>query len=368
MKLLTVIGARPQFIKASVLSSKIIDFNNYHNDKITEIIVHTGQHYDKNMSDIFFNELKLPKPKYNLNINNNSHAEMTGKMSFMLEKILIKENPDWVVLYGDTNSTLAGAISASKLKMNIAHIEAGLRSNNLFMPEEINRALTDRVSTLLFCPTKSALKNLKDEGYPLKFTNSITQKIFNVGDVMYDVALKFKNYIYSNFHLSRWDLEKKKYVLCTIHRSENTDNIKKLKSILSAINKINKKIKVVFPLHPRTLNIIISNKMDHLLIDLKILEPLSYFEMQRLALDAYKIFTDSGGLQKEAYFYDIPCITLRDETEWVETLIGNYNVLSGANEKKILDSFLNQNPSGKKINHYGDGDAAKKILDILKSH
>lgn len=349
-KIVTILGARPQFIKAGTVSREIAKY-----DDLEEIIVHTGQHYDANMSDVFFDEMKIPKPHYNLNINGLSHGAMTGQMLEKIEEVLLKEKPEWVLVYGDTNSTLAGALAASKLHIKVAHIEAGLRSFNMKMPEEINRILTDRVSNVLFCPTDTAVQNLKNEGY-----DNFDCKIVKSGDVMQDGALFYKDLaVKPNVTLSN------EYILCTIHRAENTDDIDRLTNIIDALNEINLEMQVVLPLHPRTKAILEKNAIK---VNFIIIEPVGYLEMVYLINNSSMIMTDSGGLQKEAFFFEKPCITLRDETEWVELIENNFNVLAGANKNVILDLYKNH-----KFNHtfdmnlYGGGRASNTIISALRS-
>ena len=354
MKIITIIGARPQFVKAATVSRAISNYPN-----IQEVIIHTGQHFDANMSDIFFEQMDIPKPNYNLGIGSLSHGAMTGRMIEGIEEIVIKEKPDWLLVYGDTNSTLAGAIVASKLHIKLAHVEAGLRSYNMKMPEEVNRILTDRISNVLFCPTTTAINNLKKEGY-----DNVDCTIFNVGDVMYDAALYYKNKSQKpNFELP------KKYVLSTIHRAENTDFKEKLTSIVESFNEINKIIPVVLTLHPRTKKYI--NKYN-LKPEFKLIDPVGYLEMVYLLNNCELVMTDSGGLQKEAYFFKKPCVTLRDQTEWVELVDSGANVLTKISNKEILKTFeLIRN---KQIDFsrelYGDGNTANKIiqnLELIKS-
>lgn len=365
MKILTIIGARPQFIKASMLSKEIVIYNKTanSNNKIIEEIIHTGQHYDKNMSDIFFTQLKIPLPVRVLNAGGLSHGEMTGLMLVEIEKEIIERKPNLVLVYGDTNSTLAGAIAAAKIHVPIVHVEAGLRSFNKKMPEEINRIVTDHLSELLFCPTITSLKNLRDE--------NITAGVEMVGDIMYDAALFFgKKTLSQNHILHNLQLISKQFILTTIHRAENTNDSKRFKSIISALSKIaNNNQKVVLPLHPRTkqfidkynLNSIVENNKN-----LIITEPVSYLEMIFLERNAKLIVTDSGGIQKEAYFHSIPCVTLRDETEWLETVVNGWNQLVGADENKIVEAIKNAK-CGKHIEDYGKGDTANLILKhILK--
>ncbi|GAB6072767.1 UDP-N-acetylglucosamine 2-epimerase (non-hydrolyzing) [Venenivibrio stagnispumantis] len=403
MKILTVLGARPQFIKAGAVSRAIKQFNSgkeivdsgkvtvdsdsegenkklslntiTNANTITEIIVHTGQHYDYNMSDVFFEELDLPKPDYYLGIGGKSHGAMTGEMIIKLEEVMLKEKPDVVLVYGDTNSTLAGAIAASKLHIPIAHVEAGLRSFNMKMPEEINRVLTDRVSKWLFCPTDTAVENLKKEGFPFKLSTNNYQLISNVGDVMYDVALYYKQFakkplsLFTIHYHSPLSTITNHFILCTIHREENTDNIERLKNIFEAIEEISKEIPVILPLHPRTKKIIENNNINPK--NVITIEPVSYLEMIWLLDNCKMVMTDSGGLQKEAYFFKKPCITLRDETEWVELVEIGANILAGAEKEKILGAyrkFTNNLPlttNHYPLNLYGDGRASGKIVGEL---
>jgi len=351
MKILTILGARPQFIKAGTVSREIAKYAN-----IEEIIVHTGQHFDANMSNIFFDEMKIPKPNYNLDINGLGHGAMTGQMLERIEEVLLKEKPDWVMVYGDTNSTIAGALAASKLHIKVAHVEAGLRSFNMKMPEEVNRILTDRISNILFCPTESAVENLKSEGY-----NDLDIKVVKNGDVMQDGAIFYKNLaVESNIKLND------EYILSTIHRAENTDDIERLTAIVSALNEIAKEIQIVLPLHPRTKAILEKNGLE---VNCTIIDPIGYLEMVGLIKNAKLIMTDSGGLQKEAFFFEKPCITLRDETEWIELIENKFNVLAGANKEKILDLYKNFKFNNEfSMNLYGAGTASKKIIKELFSY
>ena len=357
MKIVTILGARPQFIKAGTVSRAIMEYNHrVESGKIKEIIVHTGQHFDANMSDIFFNEMKIPKPDYNLDINNLGHGAMTGQMLEKLEKVLLKEKPDWVMVYGDTNSTMAGALAAVKLHIKVAHVEAGLRSFNMSMPEEINRILTDRISNILFCPTQSAVNNLEREGY-----KTLDIEIVKNGDVMQDGALFYKDLAVKPDNIILND----DYILTTIHRAENTDNPKRLQAIIEAFNEIAKEIQIVLPLHPRTKNILTMNNIE-LSKKITVIEPIGYLKMVYLIKNSKMIMTDSGGLQKEAFFFKKPCITLRDETEWIELIENNFNVLAGAEYNKILDLYktyeFNTNFD---IDLYGGGKASQKIIDML---
>lgn len=354
ISIVTIIGARPQFIKASSISREIAK----HPD-IKETIVHTGQHYDLNMSDIFFEEMNIPKPYYNLSIGNLSHGAMTGRMVEKIEEILLKESPDWVLVYGDTNSTLAGALSASKLQIKIAHIEAGLRSFNMKMPEEINRILTDRISTLLFCPTDTAINNLKKEGF-----YNFGCKIVKSGDVMQDGALYYRKLARKPASLVNIN---ENYVLCTIHRAENTDDEIRLQNIFSALNEISISYQIILPLHPRTRKII-AQKGVFVSSNVSIIDPVGYLEMVYLIDRCQCVMTDSGGLQKEAYFFSKPCITLRDETEWIELVESGYNILAGAEVYRILQGFSQIEGLKNKdytVDFYGNGKASEVIVKTL---
>lgn len=362
MKIVTIVGARPQFIKSSSVSRAINahNLNTKKNNYIEEVIVHTGQHFDKNMSDIFFTELDIPKPKYNLNISNLSHGAMTGRMLEAIESILLKEIPDLVLVYGDTNSTLSGVLAAKKMHIKVAHVEAGLRSNNIKMPEEINRIVADRLSNYLFCPTKSSKYNLEKEG--------IKSGVFNVGDVMLDATLYYNKKARKQINLDKFGLSEGKYALCTIHRAENTDNIYKLESIFEALREIAVMMPVVLPLHPRTKKQINQLKKEKLLDKLVIINPVSYFEMLILESSSRVILTDSGGVQKEAYFHKIPCITLRTETEWTETVSMGCNFIAGSDKDTILEAFnsaLDSKIINSKLGIYGDGSAAYKIVECI---
>ena len=345
MKLITIIGARPQFIKSAVLSKALLD-----EKKFNEIIIHTGQHYDSNMSDIFFKELKIPKPKYNLNINSSSHGEMTGKMLTEIEKILVNENPDGVIVYGDTNSTLAGALAAKKIEIPVFHIESGLRSFNIKMPEEINRILTDNISDLLFCPSSVSINNLKNEGFVNKAC-----KFIDVGDIMYESVKLFSDF--------KINIPYDNYILTTIHRPENTDNENKLNNICNALNILSKNNLILFPIHPRT-----QNKLKEFNIELSdkiiILPPKGYIEMLTMLDSSQLVLTDSGGLQKEAYFKNKYCVTVREETEWRELVDEGVNIITGDNQNKILkavEMFQNKKDILQKP-IYGSGDTSKKII------
>jgi len=423
-KIVTIVGARPQFIKAATVSRAISKHNQRfeHVERLEHVLVHTGQHYDENMSGIFFEELQIPKPDYNLGIGSDTHGRQTGRMLSAIEEVLLQEKPDIVLTYGDTNSTLAGALAAAKLHILSAHVEAGLRSYNRRMPEEINRVVTDHVSTILFCPTPTAVNNLKKEGFnnisnPINPTNPISPNnpiVFNVGDVMYDSILfnrelaRKKSSILQELNLLRKETEKQRYsmgaldthryCLVTIHRPENTDNAKNLSAIFQALSDIaSNGTRVMVPVHPRTRKCIMeagfmnsydlksslrkngdpASKPAHK--RLEFVEPVSYLDMLLLEIHATAILTDSGGVQKEAYLLRVPCITLRDETEWIETIHAGWNTLTGASTEKItmaFDSLLNRNKAEPPFtpinsthaalkNPYGDGSAADKIVDIL---
>ncbi len=355
MKLLTILGARPQFVKAASLSRAIKK-----HEQLKEIIVHTGQHFDANMSDIFFEEMEIPKPDYNLNINGLSHGAMTGQMLEKLEEVMQKEKPDVVLVYGDTNSTLAGALAAKKLHIKVAHVEAGLRSYNMQMPEEVNRILTDRMSDWLFCPTDAAINNLKNEGY-----NNINCKVVKTGDVMEDAAMFYAEQasLKSNI-IQTLGLKNKLFILATIHRAENTDNLENLSSIIAAFNELNKTCHVILPLHPRTRKIITQQQLK---IHFTCIEPIGYFDMISLLQNCSLVITDSGGLQKEAFFFRKFCITTRLETEWVELVENGYNAIVGANHQKIIQQaniFLHQ-PYAMVKNLYGKGNACENICEAL---
>jgi UDP-GlcNAc3NAcA epimerase len=353
VKILTIVGARPQFIKAAALSRVL-------KDQLNEVIVHTGQHFDSNMSNVFFEEMSIPKPKYNLDIHGLSHGSMTGKMLEGIEAILMSEKPEWVLVYGDTNSTLAGALAAAKLHIKVAHVEAGLRSFNMSMPEEINRIVADRVSNLLLCPTTTAVENLKREGAGIN-----GQKVVLTGDVMLDAALYYTKAAKEHAKV-RSALGLKDFALATIHRAENTDNLHSLQEVIDGLNKIHKELPVVLPLHPRTRAKL---KELNLRLDCHVVEPVGYFDMVDLLSHCSIVITDSGGLQKEAYFFEKPCVTFRDETEWVELVEVGANKIVGANSAKIQSAtleFLSRKPDfSKKL--YGSGNASQKILESLQS-
>lgn len=376
MKILTIVGARPQFIKAAPVSREIRKIHR-------EVLVHTGQHYDDNMSRIFFEELKLPKPDYNLGVGSGSHGEQTGKMIMAIENVLMAEKPDCEIVYGDTNSTVAGALAAAKLHIPVIHIEAGLRSYNRKMPEEINRVLTDQLSTVLSCPTITAVDNLRKEGFSnifnggslieLEFENkgiNITANadkplVINTGDVMYDAVLyNIKIANKKSSILAELNVEKGEYYLATVHRAENTDDKSNLKNIFTRLQQLNKR--VVVPMHPRTRKRINEFHLDYLLQDnILVINPLGYLDMLNLISNAYQVITDSGGVQKEAYMLKTPCITLRDETEWVETLGEGWNRLVGLGGSKISEELFNFDKK-RSSNIYGDGKASQRIVKLLE--
>lgn len=370
MKVLTIVGARPQFIKAATVSRAIRAHQQGNPpEQVSEVIVHTGQHFDANMSEVFFKQLDIPSPAHNLGVAGLDHGAMTGRMLEGIETLIKQEKPDWVLVYGDTNSTLAGALAASKLHVPLAHVEAGLRSHNLGMPEEINRALTDRVSSVLFCPTKTALDNLKAEGYPFALPQKHHQAIENVGDVMYDATLHYRDLARQRVSLDTWRLIAGEYSLCTLHRAENTDDQNRLGNILAALREISAKCPVVLPLHPRTRDLLTKLDKQRWLDNLKVINPVPYLEMQRLEMGAKVILTDSGGVQKEAFFHGVPCITLRDETEWVETVTLGWNQVVGATREKIIDAYRRaQRPTKAESLPYGNGQAAQLILKSLVGH
>lgn len=355
MKIITIVGARPQFIKAGALSREIKK-----HPEVKEIIVHTGQHFDENMSEIFFREMEIPVPDYNLDIHGLSHGAMTGQMIEEIERVLLIEKPDTVLVYGDTNSTIAGALAAKKLNIKVAHVEAGLRSNNMKMPEEINRILTDRISDWLFCPTDAAIHNLELEGF-----KNIPCSIIKSGDVMEDAALYYSKLAGEKSSIIELlKLSKGNFILATIHRAENTDDENNLRNIIGAFNIISETTQIILPLHPRTRKKILEYGIN---TNFTIIDPVGYFDMIRLLDQCNLVITDSGGLQKEAFFFNKFCITTRDETEWIELIENNYNVISGADQSKILNythQFLNL-AFPQKLNLYGNGTACNIICKSL---
>jgi UDP-GlcNAc3NAcA epimerase len=371
MKIVTIVGARPQFIKAAAVSRAI---HRAHQMKrhIEEVLVHTGQHYDTLMDKVFFEELTLPKPDYHLGVGSGSHGKQTGMMLERIESILEKEKPETVIVYGDTNTTLAGALAAAKLHIPVAHIEAGLRSYNRIMPEEVNRLLTDHLSTFLFCPTEQAVRNLLKEGIKEEGMKIVR----NVGDVMYDSILYYsklaekKSTILQDLSLvnPQSAIRNPKYYLATLHRAENTDNPERLKSILRALNVVGRNNPVILPLHPRT-----KKRMEvHFLFpkfkNIRFIEPVSYLDMLKLEKHAGAILTDSGGVQKEAYWLRIPCLTLRGETEWMETIKSGWNKLVGTESKRIVQGIKdleNRRFFKRRKKKFGGGRASEKIVQIL---
>ncbi len=347
MKVVSVVGARPQFIKCAQVDRELREFH-------TDIIVHTGQHYDFDMSEIFFEELDIPRPDYNLGVGSGPHGWQTGRMLSEVEVVLLKEKPDAVLVYGDTNSTLAGALAASKLGIPLGHVESGLRSYNRSMPEEINRVLTDHVSNLLFCPCERAVDNLRLEG--------IADGVFNSGDVMYDSILRnlpkaeSRSNIFESLGLSAG-----KYYLATVHRNYNADVEANLLNIISALNELD--FPVVFPVHPRTGTML--RKLRPGSRNIRFVDPIGYLDMLVLVKRSKKVLTDSGGLQKEAYLLGVPCVTFREETEWTETLEGGWNMLAGTDMDKIVEYTLHRFPSGGSTNPYGNGRASEEIVEKL---
>lgn len=354
MKIATIVGARPQFIKAATLSRCIEG-----QAGITEVLIHTGQHYNANMSDVFFSELDIRQPDHHLGIGGGTHGENTGRMIEAIEKVLIKENPDWVLVYGDTDSTLAGALAAVKLHIPLAHVEAGLRSFNRRMPEEINRVLTDHAADLLFVPTTTAVANLAAEGI-------IGDKVQLVGDVMYDATLYYQAKARKPAAVAIND--SRPFVLCTIHRAENTDDAVRLTAIVQTLNQLAEQMLVIMPLHPRTVAALKQLQGVTLNPTVQVIEPVGFLVMTWLLAQCTLVLTDSGGVQKEAYFHQKPCLTLRDETEWVELVDAGFNILISPLATDLLDRFKQMKsvviPKG--VGLYGDGDAAEKIVRSLE--
>ncbi len=356
MKIATVVGARPQFIKAAAVSQAMRLVRGLQED-----LIHTGQHYDPGLSDVFFSELDIPRPAHSLGVGGGSHGEMTGRMLEKLDALFARERPDLVLVYGDTNSTLAGAVAAIKLHIPVAHVEAGLRSFNRAMPEEVNRVLTDHSSTMLFCPTATSVENLRREG--------ITDGVHLVGDVMYDVALQFgERAERASDVLKRLGLGRKAYILATVHRAENTDDSARLKSVFEAFESLASHIDIVLPLHPRTRKAL-GAKADRRSARLKIVDPVGFLDMLVLEKNASLVATDSGGVQKEAYFYGVPCVTMRDETEWVELVEIGANTLAPPHSSESLVAALRAGlatqlpPDLPKL--YGDGAAARRIVEFI---
>ncbi len=374
MKLVTIIGARPQIIKAAALSRAI---KNHYSDKIQEVIVHTGQHYDDNMSQVFFDELQIPRPDYNLHVGSASHGVQTARMTEGIEALLIKEQPDFIILYGDTNSTLAGAVAAAKIHVPIVHIEAGLRSFNKSMPEEINRIVCDHCSTLLFSPTKAGFENLKREGFPIDNHPPYTidnPKVFHCGDIMYDNSLHFADIAEEKTDIiQRLELTNKPFILATIHRDSNTDHPERLSAIFKALIQLSEECQVVLPLHPRTSKLLKVNLNEELqkqifnTPNIKLIPPVSFLEIIALERHAQLVMTDSGGVQKEAYFFQKPCIILRPETEWVEIVETGNAILADADESRILQAWqhFKGNPPTIFPEIFGDGHAAEFMLEKI---
>lgn len=379
MKIISIVGARPQFIK---LSPIVRAQKKYYRD-VNHIILHTGQHYDYTMNKIFFDELGLPEPQYNLEVGSVNHGMQTGLMLSRIEEVLLKEEPDWVLVYGDTNSTIAAALSAAKLHIPVAHIEAGLRSYHKNMPEEVNRVLTDHMSTILFCPTHQAIDNLRKEGFSnILFDGSLASKtslqsaemaanidtpiVINTGDVMYDaVLLSLEIANGRSTILKTLGLTPKNYFLATIHRAENTDNDDRLLNIINSFNEIAISKEIIFPLHPRTRKKLRNVSLLNINPRVRICEPVGYFDMLMLLQNAERIFTDSGGIQKEAYILGTPCITLRNQTEWIETVNDGLNVICGTNRDKIIEASRRSFNASRKSEAYGNGIASDSILLTL---
>ena len=351
MKITSIVGARPQFIKCAPVSMEL-------RKKHKEVLVHTGQHYDDELSAVFFEELGMPKPEYNLDVGSGMHGKQTGKMLIAIEKVLVKEEPDMVITYGDTNSTLAGALAAVKLHIKVAHVEAGLRSFDRRMPEEINRRLTDHASDTLFCPTQTAVENLKQEG--------IVDGVYNVGDVMFDALLQNKRIAEKKSTiLEDFGLGYKQYITATMHRPSNTDNRGNLQNIVDAFCEIDEII--AFPVHPRTVKYLKKYGLyEKLQKHVKLIKPLGYLDFLKLMAHARKMLTDSGGVQKEAYMLKVPCITLRENTEWIETVEDGWNVLVGADKERIIKMVQEFEPKSKQRNIFGDGKTSKRIRRIIE--
>lgn len=354
-KIITIIGARPQMIKAAVLSNRIKK-----RGEIDEILLHTGQHYDTNMSTVFFDEMQIPKPKYNLQIQGLTHGAMTGRMLEEIEKVLLKEKPDGVVVYGDTNSTVAGALAAKKLDLKVVHVEAGLRSFNMKMPEEINRILTDRISDLLLCPTDTAVENLRREGF-----GHFGSKVVKCGDIMKDAVALYGQISDQKSHILKSNgLARDEFVLATVHRQENTDNWNNLRNIIEGLDAIHEKYQVIMPLHPRTQKVIEKNKIAHRFTTI---EPVGYLDMLQLLKNCKMVITDSGGLQKEAYFNKKHSIIAREETEWTELVENGFAEVVGSNTDKMITAFeaFSTKKSDFSINLYGNNVGEKIYTEIL---
>lgn len=355
--ILTIVGARPQFVKAATVSHEMRSRVGFR-----EVFLHTGQHYDENMSDVFFKELEIPDPDFNLDIGSGTHGEQTGRMLGEIERVMIQVRPDLALIYGDTNSTLAGALAAAKLHIPIAHVEAGLRSFNREMPEEVNRVVADHLSSILFAPTDAAVRNLAREGI-------CGEHVIQVGDVMYDAALRAAPRArLSSQILKRLRLSPGSYVLATVHRAENTDNCQRLQAILAALAQIAHWVPVVLPVHPRTRHKISEAGIEGVLQSITTIEPLGYLDMLALEMSARVIVTDSGGVQKEAYFQRVPCVTVREETEWVELVAAGWNRLAPPSTTENIVSAVDRAMTEKPATHgdlYGDGRTAARIVDRL---
>jgi UDP-GlcNAc3NAcA epimerase len=359
----TIVGARPQFVKIAAVSRAITAYNaGAPASRIDDCIVHTGQHYDAGLSQVFFDELEIPAPRYNLGIGSGSHGEQTGRMLEAIERVLVDQRPDWTVVYGDTNSTLAGALAARKLNLRLVHVEAGLRSFNMRMPEEVNRILTDRISDVLFCPTTTAVENLAREG--------ITTGVEQVGDVMFDASLFSRDRARASSRiLETYQLVPHGYVLATVHRAENTDDPTRLAGICEGLARVAERWPLILALHPRTRRLLAKSQLQSRLGRVTVIEPVPYLDMIRLEESARAICTDSGGVQKEAFFYGVPCITLRDETEWVETVQAGGNILAGSDPDRIEQGIETARPVGGVASHafYGAGDSADRVVRHLAS-
>jgi UDP-GlcNAc3NAcA epimerase len=353
MKILTIIGARPQFIKAAVVSRAMRKMG-----VLNEILVHTGQHYDKNMSDVFFKELDIPEPQYNLGVHDMSNAMMTGQMIEKIHGVIQAELPGMVLVYGDTNSTLAGAIAAKQNHIPLSHVESGLRSFDMRMPEEFNRIITDRISDYLFCPTETAMVNLRKEGF-----ENFKSKMMLSGDVMYDASLFYGDMSDKKSTISK-NVKGKEFVLVTLHRAENVDDIEALTELCEAMNRINSRIPVILPLHPRTRKKMVETGLK---FEFETIEPVGYLDMLQLLKNCRLVMTDSGGLQKEAFFFEKHCVTLRDSTEWTELVINGFNVLAGNNKEKILLEFDNMmvKHSDFSMQLFGNGRSGEAIVNFL---
>lgn len=357
MKIITIVGARPQFIKAAVVSRVFKTVSG-----VQEVIVHTGQHYDHNLSDVFFEEMDIPRPDYQLAVGSGKHGAQTGAMLAKIEEVIGEEKPDYMLVYGDTNSTLAGALAAAKLHLPIAHVEAGLRSFNRLMPEEVNRVLTDHMSELLFAPTLLAANNLKREGFD-------PGSIHRVGDVMYDAALHYRQKTSGSLAgLGLADLDGQDYVLLTLHRAENTDDHERFGNIITGIVQAASQRTVVWPIHPRSRGLLSELGLLKQVEDVvRVIEPAGYLDMLSLESSASLIVTDSGGVQKEAFFHSVPCVTLRDETEWVELVESGWNrLIPPISVEVVMAAILDQSAANESSGYpYGDGTAGQKIVDIL---